>query len=195
MKRSAAPEGGQIRIRFAQVLEEELPTVVTGRRGRRVPLRNRADARREVRSLQGGIHDPRAAIMRRASRESRDGSKSETSSTSPSSSFSIAADVLGLDDDMRQILSHCQRELTVNFPVEMDDGSVEVFTGHRVQHNTGPGPTKGGIRYHQSVTIAEVKALAMWMTWKCAVVGLPYGGAKGGVRSIRNCFPRTSSRI
>ena len=96
--------------------------------------------------------------------------------------FQIAADVLGLDDDMRKILSHCQRELTVNFPVEMDDGSVEVFTGYRVQHNTGPGPTKGGIRYHQSVRLEEVKALAMWMTWKCAVVGLPYGGAKGGVQ-------------
>src|SRR3712207_8690069 len=87
--------------------------------------------------------------------------------------FQLAADVLGLDDDMRQVLSHCQRELTVNFPVEMDDGSVQVFTGHRVQHNSGPGPTKGGIRYHQSVTLSEVKALAMWMTWKCAVVGLP----------------------
>jgi glutamate dehydrogenase (NAD(P)+) len=96
--------------------------------------------------------------------------------------FQIASDVLGLDDDMRKILSHCQRELTVHFPVEMDDGSVEVFTGYRVQHNSGPGPTKGGIRYHQSVTLEEVKALAMWMTWKCAVVGLPYGGAKGGVQ-------------
>jgi len=95
--------------------------------------------------------------------------------------FHIAADVLGLEDDMRRILSHCQRELTVNFPVEMDDGSVQVFTGHRVQHNTGPGPSKGGIRYHQNVTLAEVKALAMWMTWKCAVVELPFGGAKGGV--------------
>jgi glutamate dehydrogenase (NAD(P)+) len=96
--------------------------------------------------------------------------------------FQIAADVLGLDDDMRRILSCCQTELTVNFPVEMDDGSVQVFTGHRVQHNSGPGPTKGGIRFHQSVTVSEVKALAMWMTWKCAVVGLPFGGAKGGVR-------------
>lgn len=95
--------------------------------------------------------------------------------------FTIAADVLGLEDSMRRILSHCQKELTVNFPVEMDDGSVEVFTGHRVQHNSGPGPTKGGIRYHQDVSLAEVKALAMWMTWKCAVVGLPFGGAKGGV--------------
>jgi glutamate dehydrogenase (NAD(P)+) len=95
--------------------------------------------------------------------------------------FSIAADVIQLDDDMRKILSHCQREVVVNFPVEMDDGSVEVFTGYRVQHNTGPGPTKGGIRYHQNVTLAEVKALATFMTWKCAVVGLPFGGAKGGV--------------
>jgi glutamate dehydrogenase (NAD(P)+) len=96
--------------------------------------------------------------------------------------FNIAADILGLDESMRRILSHCQRELTVNFPVEMDDGSVEVFTGYRVQHNSGPGPTKGGIRYHESVSISEVKALAMWMTWKCAVVGLPFGGAKGGVQ-------------
>jgi len=95
--------------------------------------------------------------------------------------FHIAANVVGLEDSMRRILSHCQRELIVSFPVEMDDGSVEVFTGYRVQHNTGPGPTKGGIRYHQSVSLSEVKALAMWMTWKCAVVGLPFGGAKGGV--------------
>ncbi|MBX3069636.1 MAG: Glu/Leu/Phe/Val dehydrogenase [Thermomicrobiales bacterium] len=95
--------------------------------------------------------------------------------------FELAADILGLEDSMRQILTHCQREITVNFPVEMDDGSVQVFTGHRVQHNNGPGPTKGGIRYHQNVTLSEVKALAMLMTWKCAVVGLPYGGAKGGV--------------
>ena len=95
--------------------------------------------------------------------------------------FDIAADVLGLEDSMRRILSHCQRELIVSLPVEMDDGGVEVFTGYRVQHNTGPGPSKGGIRYHESVTLSEVKALAMWMTWKCAVAGLPYGGAKGGV--------------
>ncbi|HEU0116373.1 MAG TPA: Glu/Leu/Phe/Val dehydrogenase, partial [Thermomicrobiales bacterium] len=96
--------------------------------------------------------------------------------------FDIAADVIDLDDDMRRILSHCQRELIVHFPVEMDDGSVQVFTGYRVQHNAGPGPTKGGIRFHQDVTLSEVKALAMWMTWKCAVVGLPFGGAKGGVQ-------------
>jgi glutamate dehydrogenase (NAD(P)+) len=72
----------------------------------------------------------------------------------------------------------------------MDDGSVQVFTGHRVHHNSGPGPTKGGIRYHPDVTIEEVKALAMWMTWKCAVVGLPYGGAKGGV----TCNPKQMSQ-
>ena len=96
--------------------------------------------------------------------------------------FNIAADVIELGDDMRGILSHCNRETIVNFPVEMDDGSVEMFAGFRVHHNSGPGPTKGGIRFHQDVTLEEVKALAMWMTWKCSVVGLPYGGAKGGVQ-------------
>lgn len=96
--------------------------------------------------------------------------------------FNIAADILDLDDGLRARLSTCQREFTVHFPVEMDDGSVQVFEGHRVQHNRNPGPTKGGIRYHQDVTLDEVKALAMFMTWKCAVVGIPYGGAKGGVK-------------
>lgn len=96
--------------------------------------------------------------------------------------FHIAADVIELGDGLRAVLGDCERELTVNFPVEMDDGSVQVFTGYRIQHNSGPGPTKGGIRYHQGVTRSEVKALAMWMTWKCAVVGLPFGGAKGGVQ-------------
>ena len=91
--------------------------------------------------------------------------------------------MIGLDDGIRRVLSTCKREVTVNFPVEVDDGSVQVYTGHRVQHNSGPGPTKGGIRYHQDVTTAEVKALAMWMTWKCAVAGLPFGGAKGGVEA------------
>jgi glutamate dehydrogenase (NAD(P)+) len=95
--------------------------------------------------------------------------------------FDIAADKLHLDPNMRGILRECQRELTVHFPVRMQDGVVKVFTGYRVQHNTSRGPGKGGIRYHPSVTVNEVKALAMWMTWKCAVVGIPYGGAKGGV--------------
>ena len=95
--------------------------------------------------------------------------------------FAIAADKLHLDPNMRAILAECQRELTVHFPVRMADGVVKVFTGYRVQHNTTRGPGKGGIRYHPSVSLGEVKALAMWMTWKCAVVGIPYGGAKGGV--------------
>jgi glutamate dehydrogenase (NAD(P)+) len=95
--------------------------------------------------------------------------------------FDIAADKLHLDPNMRGILRECQRELIVHFPVRMQDGVIKVFTGYRVQHNVSRGPGKGGIRYHPSVTLNEVKALAMWMTWKCAVVGIPYGGAKGGV--------------
>ena len=95
--------------------------------------------------------------------------------------FDLAAEKLSLDPGMRKVLREPRRELTVHFPVHMDDGSVRVFTGYRVQHNLGRGPAKGGIRYHQDVSLDEVKALAMWMTWKCAVVGIPYGGGKGGV--------------
>jgi glutamate dehydrogenase (NAD(P)+) len=95
--------------------------------------------------------------------------------------FDLAAEMLNLDPGLRRVLREPRRELTVHFPVQMDDGSVQVFTGYRVQHNLGRGPAKGGIRYHQDVTLDEVKALAMWMTWKCAVVGIPYGGGKGGV--------------
>ena len=95
--------------------------------------------------------------------------------------FDRAADVLDLDDDVRRVLREVKRELTVHFPVLMDDRSIAMFTGYRVQHNLARGPAKGGIRFHPAVTLDEVKALAMWMTWKCAVVGLPYGGAKGGV--------------
>ena len=95
--------------------------------------------------------------------------------------FDLAAEMLNLDPGLRNVLREPRRELTVHFPVHMDDGSVQVFTGYRVQHNLGRGPAKGGIRYHQDVTLDEVKALAMWMTWKCAVVGIPYGGGKGGV--------------
>jgi glutamate dehydrogenase (NAD(P)+) len=102
----------------------------------------------------------------------------------------IVADLLGLDDGMRQILKHPKRELTVNFPVRMDNGSYRVFTGHRVQYNNARGPSKGGIRYHPQVTLDEVRALAAWMTWKCSVVNLPYGGAKGGVV----CDPKTMSK-
>ncbi|HEX5147549.1 MAG TPA: Glu/Leu/Phe/Val dehydrogenase, partial [Candidatus Limnocylindrales bacterium] len=95
--------------------------------------------------------------------------------------FDLAAEMLNLDPGLRRVLREPRRELTVHFPVKMDDGSVQVYTGYRVQHNLGRGPAKGGIRYHQNVSLDEVKALAMWMTWKCAVVGIPYGGGKGGV--------------
>jgi glutamate dehydrogenase (NAD(P)+) len=95
--------------------------------------------------------------------------------------FDIAAEILNLNDGMRKILRVPQREFTVRFPVKMDDGSVRVFTGYRVHHNITRGPAKGGIRYHPDVDIDEVRALAMWMTWKCALVNIPYGGAKGGV--------------
>jgi glutamate dehydrogenase (NAD(P)+) len=95
--------------------------------------------------------------------------------------FEAAADKINLSEDMREILRQPKRELIVNFPVRLDSGRVKTFTGYRVQHNVNRGPAKGGIRYGPEVTLDEVKALAMWMTWKCAVVGLPYGGAKGGV--------------
>jgi len=95
--------------------------------------------------------------------------------------FEAAADKLNLSEDMREILRQPKRELTVNFPVRLDSGRIKTFTGYRVQHNVNRGPAKGGIRYSPEVTLDEVKALAMWMTWKCAVVGIPYGGAKGGV--------------
>jgi glutamate dehydrogenase/leucine dehydrogenase len=102
----------------------------------------------------------------------------------------IVADLIGIDAGIREVLKHPKRELTVNFPVRMDDGSYRVFTGHRVQYNMARGPTKGGIRYHPQVTLDEVRALAAWMTWKCAVVNIPYGGAKGGVV----CDPKHMSK-
>src|ERR671914_1202767 len=104
--------------------------------------------------------------------------------------FDAAAEQLDLDPGLRRVLRVPKRELTVNFPVTMDDGRVEVFSGYRVQHNLARGPAKGGIRYHPHVDLDETRALAMWMTWKCAVVRLPYGGAKGGVV----CDPRVMSQ-
>ena len=95
--------------------------------------------------------------------------------------FEAAADRLNLSSNMREVLRVPKRELTVNFPVRMDDGSIRMHTGYRVQHNINRGPAKGGIRYDANVTLDEVRALAMWMTWKCAVVNIPFGGAKGGV--------------
>ncbi len=102
----------------------------------------------------------------------------------------IVADVLGLDPGVREILKSPKRTLTVCFPVRMDDGQYRVFTGYRCQYNMARGPTKGGIRYHPQVTLDEVRALAAWMTWKCAVVNLPYGGGKGGIV----CDPKGMSR-
>ncbi|MBI2320674.1 MAG: Glu/Leu/Phe/Val dehydrogenase [Chloroflexi bacterium] len=91
------------------------------------------------------------------------------------------AHLLNLDPGLHAMLRQPKRELTVHFPVRMDDGSVRTFAGYRVQHSLARGPAKGGIRYHPDVALDEVRALAMWMTWKCAVVNIPYGGAKGGV--------------
>jgi glutamate dehydrogenase (NAD(P)+) len=104
--------------------------------------------------------------------------------------FDEAAERLGLSQAMRAILRKPKRELTVNFPVRMDNGDVEMFTGYRVQHNINRGPAKGGIRFSPEVSLDEVRALSMWMTWKCAVVGIPFGGAKGGVI----CDPHKLSR-
>ncbi len=104
--------------------------------------------------------------------------------------FESAADVIGLTEDTRCLLRDVKRELTVHFPVRMDDGTTRVFTGFRVQHNIDRGPAKGGLRFQPHLTLDTVKALAMLMTWKCAVVGIPYGGAKGGVI----CDPKSLSR-
>src|SRR3990170_5381322 len=93
------------------------------------------------------------------------------------SQLDAAAGRLHLDEGIHQMLRHCKRELSVHFPVQMDDGTTRVFDGFRVQHNLSRGPAKGGLRYHPNVSLDEVRALAMWMTWKSAVVNLPYGGA------------------
>lgn len=96
--------------------------------------------------------------------------------------FNKAADLMQLDPDIRRILSKTTNEIVVNFPVAMDDGRVQVFTGYRVQHNNVLGPFKGGLRYHPTVHIDEVRALASWMTWKTAIARIPMGGAKGGIQ-------------
>src|SRR5687767_258799 len=103
--------------------------------------------------------------------------------------FDRAADYLELEDSMRNVLRSAKRQLIVSIPVKMDGGETKVFEGYRVQHNIARGPAKGGIRYHPNVTLDEVKALASWMTWKCATVNIPYGGGKGGVI----CDPKSLS--
>jgi len=104
--------------------------------------------------------------------------------------FDEAANIIGLDESVYEILKYPAKSLTVNLPVTMDNGKVKVFEGHRVQHSTTLGPAKGGIRYSMDVDIDEVKALAAWMTWKTAIVGIPYGGGKGGIK----CDPKKMSK-
>ena len=104
--------------------------------------------------------------------------------------FDTAAELLKLDPWLRNVLRKPKRQLIVAIPTKMDDGSIHVFEGYRVQHSLARGPAKGGIRYHPDVTLDEVKALASWMTWKCATVNIPYGGGKGGVV----CDPKKMSQ-
>jgi glutamate dehydrogenase (NAD(P)+) len=104
--------------------------------------------------------------------------------------FDYAAEKCGLEPGLCEILRRPRRALSLSLPVKMDDGSIRVFEGFRVQHNSARGPCKGGIRYHPNVTFDELKALAMWMTWKCAIVNIPFGGAKGGIV----CDPHKLSR-
>jgi glutamate dehydrogenase (NAD(P)+) len=103
----------------------------------------------------------------------------------------MACKQLGLDDGTHQLLATPRREMTVSIPLRRDDGHIEVMRGYRVQHNLSRGPAKGGIRYHPSTDIDEVRALAMWMTWKCALIGIPYGGAKGGVTIDPRLYSKT----
>ncbi|HEV8602736.1 MAG TPA: Glu/Leu/Phe/Val dehydrogenase [Gaiellaceae bacterium] len=100
------------------------------------------------------------------------------------------ADAFKIDPNLIEVLKQCKKALVVSIPVVMDDGNVQAFEGYRVTHNIARGPSKGGIRYHPDVTLDEVKALAMWMTWKCALMNIPFGGAKGGVA----CDPKKLSR-
>ena len=96
--------------------------------------------------------------------------------------FNNASDLISLDSNVRKILSKTTNEIIVNFPVKLDDGRIEIFTGYRIQHNNALGPYKGGLRFHPNVNIDEVRALATWMTWKSAIADIPYGGAKGGIQ-------------
>src|SRR5579859_7750670 len=107
-----------------------------------------------------------------------------------SARFDFAARKLNLDEGLWKLLRTPAREIIVHFPVTMDDGRIEVFTGFRVQHSIARGPAKGGLRYSPEVTLDEVRALASWMTWKCAVVNIPFGGAKGGII----CDPKRMSQ-
>jgi len=108
--------------------------------------------------------------------------------------FDEAAKRLKLDDGMRKVLGTPSKELTVHIPVQLDDGRIEVFTGYRVQHSVARGPAKGGVRFAPDVTLDEVRALASWMTWKCAVVNIPFGGGKAASSAIPRSSPIPSSK-
>jgi glutamate dehydrogenase/leucine dehydrogenase len=115
--------------------------------------------------------------------------KEKTAFEEAMENFDIAANALNLEENVRAMVKYPERILTVSIPVRMDDGRIQRFEGYRVQHSTARGPAKGGIRYHPNVSLDEVKALATWMTWKCAVVNIPFGGGKGGV----TCNPKALS--
>ena len=105
--------------------------------------------------------------------------------------FDKAADILSLDPGIRKILGICNKEIVVNFPAKMDDGSIEIFTAYRVQHNNVLGPYKGGLRYHPNLEIDMARALAFWMTWKSSLAGLPFGGGKGGIQLDPSKYSQT----
>ncbi len=132
-----------------------------------------------------GTSTTRSALNGRTKPTSAAGGPVVQSSISPlaaaQAQFDAAAAYLRLPTAVRDLLRVPQREHIVRFPVALDDGQTRIFTGYRVWHNTARGPAKGGVRYHPALDLDEVRALAMWMTWKCALVRLPYGGAKGGV--------------
>ena len=114
----------------------------------------------------------------------------KTAYDSAMENFDLAAEALGLSTDVQSMIKYPERILHVSLPVRMDNGHIQRFEGYRVQHSTSRGPAKGGIRYHPGVTLDEVKALATWMTWKCAVVNIPFGGGKGGI----TCNPKAMSQ-
>jgi glutamate dehydrogenase (NAD(P)+) len=134
-------------------------------------------------SAQRSKGQPVAEPERAAAEESNHSTEHQRASAYEVAQRQLAtvAEFMGLPDDLLAYLSVPQRELIVHFPVQMDDGSMRMFEGFRIHHNMVKGPTKGGIRYHPDVTLDECRALAMWMTWKCALMNLPYGGAKGGI--------------
>ena len=126
------------------------------------------------------VHRAKEATLD-VNRSRRNPISGRTPTRSPRLQLRRVGEVFGLDPNLIRVLSQCKKAVEVSIPVSMEDGSTEVFQGFRVTHNIARGPSKGGIRYHQDVTIDEIKALSMWMTWKCALMGLPFGGAKGGV--------------